>query len=314
MRNFTKEKSDEVLMNRIDPKTLALRYPEFKEIVIKEFSGITKESNTEEISSFIDTYKSKARFAIDRIQKSGENQKTLNTFLPDIIKARIAIYILEQLYLTDQSGKTMGKIRFNLWDGLILQKVLFTKDLERKPVDIFWFRFFWIFITNKKILMPLVNKKGIYCFYSKKLLKELSNLIGNTRCLEIGAGDGTLTRFLRGVGVKCDATDDYSWDHYIKYPAFVEKLEVREALNKYKPETIICSWPPPGNAFEKSVFKMDTVKLYIVIGTINPLFSGNHDTYQKQEEFTMQYSKRLSSLILPPSKDNAVYVFRRKFN
>ena len=314
MISFTKEKADKIIKNQIDPKTLAFQYPELKEAVMKEFSDINEGSNIKEIIAVIDTYKAKARFAINRIQKSGANQKTLNIFLPDVIKARIAIYILEQLTFTAQSANSSGKIRFNLWDGLILQKILFKRELERKPVSLFWFKLFWPFITNKKILMPLVNKKGIYCFYSKTIVKELSNLIGKSKCLEIGAGDGTLTRFLRGMGVNCNATDDYSWEHYIQYPGFVEKLEAKEALHKYKPDTVICSWPPPGNAFEKNVYKMESVKLYIVIGTRNFLVSGDHDTYQKQEGFIMEYNQRMSSLVLPPSEDNAVYIFRRKSN
>lgn len=312
MKGFAKEKAEKILLNKIDSETLALQYPEFKEIVMKEFSEINKGSNVKEIMAVINTYKAKAHFALDRIQKNGVNQKTINIFLPDIIKARIAIYMLEQLNFAIQSGKYSGTVRFNLWDGLILQKILFKKKFERKPVSLLCFKLLWPFIINKKILMPLVNKKGIYCFYSKILLNELSNLVGNTKCLEIGAGDGTLTNFLRGMGVNCDAIDDYSWEHYIKYPNFVEKLEAKEALNKYKPDTVICSWAPPGNTFEKSVFTMESVKLYIVIGTRNPSFSGNHDTYQKQKGFTMEYSQQLSSLVLPPSKDNAVYIFRKK--
>ncbi|AFV03304.1 MULTISPECIES: hypothetical protein [unclassified Dehalobacter] len=312
MRIFLREKADEVLKDQIDPKTLALQYPEYKETVLKEFSVLNKESNVEEIAAIINTYKAKARFAMNRIHKSGNNQKTLNAFLPDIIKARIAIDILQQSYFIAQSGKTSGKIRFNLWDGLILQKVLFKKSFERKPVSLFWFKLFWTFITDKKILMPLVNNKGIYCFYSRTLIKELSNLVGKTKCLEIGAGDGTLTTFLREMGVHCDATDDYSWGKYIQYPDFVEKLEAKEALGKYKPETVICSWSPPGNAFEKSIFTMDFIKLYIVIGSRNPLFTGDHEAYQKQDAFTMEYNQRLSALVLPQSEDNAVYIFRRK--
>lgn len=312
--NFTKKKVDEILTNKIDSETLGLQYPELKEIVMEEFSAINEESSVDEIVAFIDTYKAKARFAIDRIKKSGENQKSINTFMPDIIKARIAVYILEQLYLQVQSGKTSGKLRFTLWDGLILQKILFKKDFERKPVSLFWFKLFWRFIKDKKILMPLVNKKGIYCFYSDNLIKELSNLMENTKCLEIGAGDGALTCFLNEVGANCHATDDYSWEHYIQYPDFVEKLEAKEALNKYKPETVICSWPPQGNGFEKHIFKIDSVKLYIVIGSRDPLVSGNHDTYEEQKDFTIEYNQRLSSLVLPQSKDNAVYIFRRKVN
>lgn len=291
MRDFTKEKAERILLNKIDAETLALQYPEFKEFIIKEFSEITNGSGVKDIIAVINTYKAKAHFALDRIKKNGVNQKTVNAFLPDIIKARIAIYMLEQLDLAIPSRKYSGAVGFNLWDGFILQKLLFTKGFERKPVSLLCFKLLWPFIINKKILISLVNKKGIYCFYSKTLLHEISNLVGNTKCLEIGARDGILTNFLKGMGVNCDATDD---------------------LNKYKPDTVICSWPPLGNAFEKDIFATESVKLYIVIGTKNSSISGNHDTYQQQNGFTMEYSQRLSSLVLPPSKDNAVYIFRRK--
>lgn len=311
MKEFTKETAENILRNKIDAKTLTLQYPELKEIVMKDFSKINKASSAKEIMAIVNTHKAKAHFALERIQKSGVEQKTVKSFLPDIIKARIAIYMLEQLNLAIQSGQHSGRVRFNLWDGFILQRVLFKKGLERKPVSLLVFKLLWPLIINKKILMPLVNKKGIYCFYSKQLLNQIANLIGNTKCLEIGAGDGTLTNFLRGVGVTCDATDDYSWEHYINYPAYVEKLEATQALAKYKPDTVICSWPPPGNPFEKSIFAMESVKLYIVIATKNPAFAGNHDTYQEQKGFTMEYSQQLSSLVLPPSEDHAIYIFRR---
>ncbi|WP_227011507.1 hypothetical protein [Paenibacillus lutimineralis] len=52
--------------------------------------------------------------------------------------------------------------------------------------------------------------------------------------------------------------------------------------------------------------------MYIVIGTNNPAVTGNFETYRGADDFDMEYSERLSSLILPPSDDNAVYIFRRK--
>lgn len=312
MRTFTKETAEAILTNQIDPKTLAQQYPELQEAVVKDFSEIGRNSSAEEIAAVINTHKAKARLAMDRIRKSGGNQKTINAFLPDIIRARIAIHTLEQAYMASQSGRKTGKVRLNLWDGSILQQLLFKSGFERKPVNLLWFRFWWLFITNKKILMPLVNEKGIYCFYSKPLIRELCGLIGTARCLEIGAGDGTLTRFLGAAGTHCDATDDYSWEQYIRYPDYVERLDARESLKKYRPEVVICSWPPPGNAFEKVIFKTDSVKLYIVIGSRNPLFSGDHDAYQNQEAFTLEHSQRLADLVLPPSDDNAVYIFRRK--
>jgi hypothetical protein len=249
--------------------------------------------------------------ASEKISKSNMNEKTIDAFLPLIIKARFAIYLLEQLTIGTSSQKNTQTIRFNLWDGTILQKLLFKKEFERKPVALNTFKFFWRFIINKNILMPLVNKRGIYCFYSKSFIKELSALIGNKNCLEIGAGDGTLTRFLNEENIKCTATDNYSWEQYITYPSFVEKADAKISLNKYKPEVVICSWPVPKNSYEKHVFKTDSVELYIVIGTRNPTFTGDFDSYHSVDNFTMELNEHLSSLILPPSDENAVYIFKR---
>ena len=311
MRHFTKEKADAILRNRIGAKELTLQYPEYKEAVMKEFSELGENSGDEEVTGIIDKYKASARLAINRIQTSGENSRTVDSFLPEIIKARIAVYILEQMSLSLQTHKSSGRIRFKLWDGFILQKILFEKDLQRKPASIFWFKFFWPLIIDKRILMPLVNKKGIYCFYSAKLLLELAQLIGQSDCLEIGAGDGTLTRFLTGFGVNCRATDDYSWENFIQYPAAVEKIDARQALQKYKPHTVICSWPPPGNPFEKQILGASSVNLYIMIGTKSAIYSGDQNLYDNQDKFTVTYSKKLSQLLLPPSDENAVYIFRR---
>ena len=59
--------------------------------------------------------------------------------------------------------------------------------------------------------MPLVEPRGIYCFYSGALVARLAALIGARSCVEIAAGDGTLSRFLRDAGVDVVATDDASW-------------------------------------------------------------------------------------------------------
>lgn len=315
MKNFTKENVNDLLLNQIDPEKLILKYPEFREVVIKEFNSINDKNNMDSVISLLNKYKDRASFAIKKIKISGKNPKTLRAFLPDIIKARIAIYILEQTNLFFQNQKTSKKsnrVRFNLWDGFILQKILFKKGFVRKPVSTVLFKIFWPFISNKKILIPLVNQKGIYCFYSKKLINELYKLIGSTNCIEVAAGDGTLTKFLNQKGLSCIPTDDYSWESYIQYPEFVQKLNAKKALEKYNPETVICSWAPPGNTFEKYIFQTVSVKLYIVMGSKNSLYTGNHDVYNSQKNFTMEYNKYLSDLLLPPSKDNAIYIFKRK--
>jgi hypothetical protein len=92
----------------------------------------------------------------------------------------------------------------------------------------------------------------------------------------------------------------------------VEKADAKTALHKYSPEVVICSWPVANNTYEKHVFRTSSVQLYIVIGTKNPTVTGNFETYHSADNFYMEYSERLSTLILPPSDDNAVYIFRRK--
>lgn len=312
MRNFSSDTAKKILANEISVEVLLQQYPEYKEEVLRELGTIKSNAESNVVHAIIDRYTASAKIANNKISKSGMNETTVNAFLPNVIKARFAIYLLEQLNIAESSKTPTANVRFNLWDGTILQKLLFKKAFERKPVSLGLFNIFWKLIVNKKILMPLVNKKGIYCFYSKALVKELAKLIGDKKCLEIAAGDGTLTRFLNKAGIPCTATDDYSWKHYIEYPAFVEKADAKTALLKYSPEVVLCSWPVPKNPYEKHVFKTDSVDLYIVIGTKSSTYTGDFEAYHNADQFTMELSERLSALILPPSNENAVYLFRRK--
>lgn len=312
MRNFTNDTAHKILANEISVETLLQQYPEYQAEVLQELSILKSTRNSNLIPAILDKYTVSAKMANHKISKSGFNEKTVNAFLPNVIKARFAIHLLEQLNITASSKTPAGNVKFTLWDGVILQKLLFKKGLERKPVSLGLFRMCWRILLNKKILMPLVNKKGIYCFYSKPLINELSSLIGDKKCLEIAAGDGTLTKFLNQKNINCTATDDYSWKHYIDYPGFVEQADAKAALHKYSPVVVLCSWPVPKNPYEKHVFKTDSVDLYIVLGTKDPAVTGDFDAYYSADKFTMELSERLSSLLLPPSPDNAVYIFRRK--
>ena len=103
-----------------------------------------------------------------RIEKSGQNPQVIANALPHLIKSRMLLQGLEKCYLAAASGKASGKIRFNLVNGLIIQRLLFRKGLERKPVSLGWFKFWWPLISQKRFLMPLVQSQGIYCFYSSR--------------------------------------------------------------------------------------------------------------------------------------------------
>lgn len=229
-----------------------------------------------------------------------------------IVRFRLAHGAVKRHYNSVASGIESGTVRFNLLNGLVAQKLLFEEGLRRKPVSMLWFRLFWPLLWQKRMLMPLVQPEGIYCFYSRELISALAVMIGTRSCLEIAAGDGTLSRFLKEKGVRIEATDDYSWEHAVRYPEWVVRQDAKESLRSNNPEVVICSWPPSGNGFERQIFRTKSVQLYIVIGSRHRNAAGNWGDYQEQTTFSFEEDKALSRLVLPPELDSAVYLFSRK--
>jgi len=229
------------------------------------------------------------------------------------IERAMAVAALRKVCVSAATGVTRGKVRFNLANGWLAQRLLFKgKGLERQPVSLTRFALTWPLLTQKRFLMPLVEPKGIYCFYSRKLVKELAREIRDRKALEIAAGDGTLSRFLKAEGVDMTATDDHSWNHAIDFPDDVENQDAITALEQHEPQVVICSWPPAGNDFEHQVFKTKSVELYVVIASQHAFASGNWTAYSQQRDFDYSEDKNLSRLVLPPELEGAVYVFRRK--
>jgi hypothetical protein len=218
---------------------------------------------------------------------------------------------LRELAVSAATGISHGRVRFNLLNGYVAQKLLFAHDLERKPVSLRWFKLVWPLLWQRRLLMPLVGRKGIYCFYSRELLHELAGLIGDRSCLEIAAGDGTLSRLLAEQGVDIKATDDHSWAHSVTFPDDVERLDAVKALRRYQPQVVLCSWPPAANSFEREVFATASVELYVVIGSRHEYASGDWNAYRRQRAFTLNEDPTLTRLVLPPELDSAVHVFRR---
>jgi hypothetical protein len=288
------------------------RYPDQWKEVGQELISVLEDGRAERLNECAAKAKAMALRGNEQILKSRNNPSALQTALPFLIKSRMWLLALEKCFLAAATGKTEGKIRFNLFNGFLIQKLLFSEHLTRKPASLFWFNLFWPLITQKRILMPLVQPRGIYCFYSGRLIKELTTMIGRRPCLEIGAGDGTLSRFLAESGVRITATDDHSWSHIVSYPASVERIGAKEALEKHLPKVVICSWPPPGNPFERYVFSTRSVELYIVIGSRYPFASGNWGAYAGQSEFSWEMDPRLSRYLIPPELDSAVLLFSRK--
>jgi hypothetical protein len=209
----------------------------------------------------------------------------------EVVAAQVRRYLtvesLQQAYLAATTGVTTGKVRLGLVGGYLAQLVLFVRDLEREPVSMAWFRLVWPLVRSRRVLMPLVRQKGIYCFYSRRLVRQLAALIGDRRCLEIAAGDGTLSAFLAAQGVDITATDDRSWSEAITYPEQVLCQSAGKALRVHQPQVVLCSWPPAGNSFERQVFAIRSVDLYIVVTTRHELSAGDRTAYREQRDFDL---------------------------
>jgi len=283
---------------------LCARFPDDWAAVQHDIAGIVERGVAQELKSYLENFSARG---------SQQNpQESLSLY----VRNRLAHEAVKKLCLSTLAadvGVTQGKLRFNLFNGFVAQKLLFARGLERKPVSLFWFRLCWPLVWQKKRLMPLVQPRGIYCFYSRELITNLAKLIASRSCLEIGAGDGTLTRFLKSQGVQLTATDNHGWHQSVKYPDWVVKLDARAALASYAPEVVICSWPPSQNDFEREVFNTPSVQLYIVIGSCHQFAFGNWKDYLQQTSFDFAEDKKLSALMLPPELGSAVYLFRRKF-
>ena len=55
-----------------------------------------------------------------------------------LIRKRMAQLVIKQHCISVASGVEKGKVRFNLLNGFIAQKLFFYRGLERKPVSLFW--------------------------------------------------------------------------------------------------------------------------------------------------------------------------------
>ncbi len=279
-------------------------FPAEWELVQRDIAGLVERGDLDELRDYVASVSHGG--GGDRMPRSPAARMAAE------VRRAMTAEALRRLCFSLSTGVSEGRVRFNLLNGWVGQKLLFARALERKPVSMFWFRLVWPLLWQRRFLMPLVGPKGIYCFYSRRLVQELATLVGDRSCLEIAAGDGTLSRFLAEEGVRVTATDDHSWSHAIAFPATVRREDARTALRRHQPEVVVCSWPPSGNSFEREVFATRSVQLYVAISSRHELSAGNWDAYRAQTDFELTEEPRLSRLVLPPEIEPAVCVFRRR--
>ncbi|MCX7204387.1 MAG: SAM-dependent methyltransferase [Proteobacteria bacterium] len=285
--------------------------PEDWLLVRDELTAVFARRDPAELKQLVE--RSSKRIKADARFLSGErNGRAFADFVRAQIRQRMAELALRQYAFSAATGVYQGKVRFNFLNGFLAQKLLFKRDLVRKPVSMRAFKCIWPLLWQKRLLMPLVEKRGIYCFYSRELIAGLAQMIGTRSCLEIAAGDGTLSRFLSDAGVDITASDDFSWGKVVQYPDAVQRLDAVAAIARFNPQVVICSWSPSGNRFEKQVFRSRSVETYIVIGSHSRFITGNWADYEAQTTFDWQEDAAMSKLVLPPELKAGIWVFQRK--
>lgn len=296
------------LQQRPSLEQLRAEFPAQWEVTEKELAAALEKRDPKRLHRLLQRSSGPAR---------GERKTTLGprdkwALVQSAVTQRMAALAIERYSVAVAAGRASGRLRFNLFNGWLAQWLFFDHGFVRKPVSMSWFRLIWPLLWQKRFLMPLVERRGIYCFYSDKLITRLSALIAGRSTLEIGAGDGTLSRFLGAHGVPVTATDDHSWADRISYPEQVVRMDACSALRQFRPRVVICCWPPSQNSFEREVFCSPGVELYVVILSVHEFATGNWSDYRAQDAFDMERRADLSQLLLPNELGCEVLLFRRR--
>lgn len=182
----------------------------------------------------------------------------------------------------------------------------------------------WELIKNKETY----GQQQQFQFWNKQFNDELEKILLKLKpklILEVGAGDGTLSKILKDRGFNIIATDNYSWSFRKRYFK-VEKIDYKKALEKYKPDIIISSWMPLGTDWTKDFRKTKSVKHYITIGEVDACCGGD---WTDRKTWPMTYQEKASKYALCRTDDlwwqnnnqlndyfmmhhSAVYLFSRR--
>lgn len=138
-------------------------------------------------------------------------------------------------------------------------------------------------ICRLSLLKEYCDQFGIYQIlnaeFNDALAREIKNL-GLQPVLEVGAGNGDLSQALRRRNIETVAVDNFEQTlpgKMLDAPGIPEKMDYKDAIYRYNPELIICSWMPAGEDWTPDFRAHSSVKSYILIG--DPEGSGTEEAY-----------------------------------
>ena len=104
--------------------------------------------------------------------------------------------------------------------------------------------------------------------YLLERIGHIPSAAGKPVLLEIGAGDGRLTHFLKnelGDRATMIATDSGQWG--LNQPFPVQTMDYQQALKTYQPTFVICSWMMNNQDFSSAIRTCPSVNEYVLIGS-----------------------------------------------
>ena len=120
-------------------------------------------------------------------------------------------------------------------------------------------------------LSSLCEGLPVYQFWTRESVAALASWIqrqGLKRVVEVGAGDGSLSRWLRPLlpgGVSVTATDSGSW-RSIHPLAPVARCDARLAPQAYAADAVLSSWMPYETDWTPTWRRTPSVRAYVLIG------------------------------------------------
>ena len=294
-------------------ESLMRRYPEQWDGVKDSISRALNAENPEIVSELLTKADTNARSWHNRVKVASQITKARTEALPHLVKSRM-IHLAVKKVLDRSLNAGNSDIVQSKLDKILCNFLFYAPYGQHRPASSLAVKTLWPAVRDKTAAVAKAKKLGFYCLYTDKFINFVRKVSKDQNVLEIAAGSGILTLLLQKSGVACRATDDLSWGHAVRFGRHVEDLDAAKALKKYNPIVVLCSWPPPENSFEESVFLSASVDTYIVVGSKHHFATGARDHYLKQKDFTMEVVACPDKLLAPPGLDGEVLLFTRKMS
>ena len=114
--------------------------------------------------------------------------------------------------------------------------------------------------SQPTLLWHYCEQRDIHDFYTNEYIKALSDSIKSfSNILEVGAGRGNLSKYLKSYVKNITATDSDDFDN-------VTQISYEKALKTMNPDLVICSWMPYGEDWTPQFRSTESVRSYILLG------------------------------------------------